>query len=174
MHLLLCKTTWSFILWILPWFIIIRNVGIFGDQYLAPFSLLPEFQSRIERENKSQTDEDQSITFVTDKLDNVAFDLQPRWLMILYFSLKQTPPKVSDRAGDWICRSPEKWRLQRAQRNTEQVVWWASPEALSPCAQPFLFPWAGVRKGQTEASGVNPKFLPMELWWCLGEKEIPQ
>jgi hypothetical protein len=61
-----------------------------------------------ERENKSQTDEDQSITFVTDKLDNVAFDLQPRWLMILYFSLKQTPPKVSDRAGDWICRSPEK------------------------------------------------------------------
>lgn len=100
MHLLLCKTTWSFILWILPWFIIIRNVGIFGDQYLAPFSLLPEFQSRIERENKSQTDEDQSITFVTDKLDNVAFDLQPRWLMILYFSLKQTPPKVSDRAGD--------------------------------------------------------------------------
>lgn len=76
-----------------------KNVGALGDQYLAPFSLLPEFQSRIERENKSQTDGDQSITFVTDKLDNVTFDLQPRWLMILYFSLKQTAPKVSDRAG---------------------------------------------------------------------------
>lgn len=38
-----------------------KNVGVLGDQYLAPLSLPREFQSRIERENKSQTDGDQVL-----------------------------------------------------------------------------------------------------------------
>lgn len=38
-----------------------KNVGVLGDQCLAPLSLLPEFQSRTERENKSQTDGDQVL-----------------------------------------------------------------------------------------------------------------
>ena len=171
MHLLLWKTTLEgMVLYFMNFTMVYyKNVGVLGDQYLAPFSLLPEFQSRIERENKSQTDGDQSITFVTDKLDNVTSDLQPRWLMILYFSLKQTAPKVSDRAGylqvSHEVKAPESPAEHRASGLMSQ------PEALSPYAQPFHLPWAGVRKGQ---SGVNPKFLPVELWWCLGEKETSQ
>lgn len=145
MHLLLCKTTWSFILWILPWFIIIRNVGIFGDQYLAPFSLLPEFQSRIERENKSQTDEDQSITFVTDKLDNVAFDLQPRWLMILYFSLKQTPPKVSDRAGDLQVSREVKAPESPAEHRASGLM--SQPRSSEPLCPAFPLPLGRSEEG---------------------------
>lgn len=116
-----------------------KNVGVLGDQYLAPFSLLPEFQSRIERENKSQTDGDQSITFVTNKLDNVTSDLQPRWLMVLYFSLKQTAPKVSDRAGylqvSREVKAPESPAEHRASGLMSQP---RSSEPLCPAFPPSL------------------------------------
>lgn len=171
MHLLLWKTTLEdTVLYFMNFTVAYDNniVGILGDQYLAPFSLLPELRSRIDR-TKSQTDGDQSITFVTDKLDNVTFDLQARWLAILYFSIYTSRSFQHSQAAAGL-----PWREGSREHGGARTRWSDEPtQKLWGPVQSLLLPWAGVREGQREASGVNPKFLHVELW-CLREKQIPQ